>query len=394
MSEQHNLESGITGTVLVPPPGATLVQSTPGTGYDIPGRAATPRAPSLETAICPSPPAREPADPIAENVHLQPAVHGDGLIRRDVLGDPDQFLDPLCAVLRDLQRRRRFLIRSQSRLDRSIESFIALRLGSGGLPAGECKKIYARAAMLMSIVALDDAAVPAPDNPLEGDAASKDLVKVAAARKKAAAARKIAAESAAALRRGLSHEESLILAEEHEIIRISLVQRKPVDDLRRMTECAMVEVAHTLPVWPFVEGVRGVSALGLAVIIGEAGDPTAYRDKHTLCKRLGLGVVDGVRQGSPGEDATPEDWVRHGDVKRRRAEMFAFLYDVMIRAQWRAEKDDVPAHALGPYGEIYGRQKTVYLGRGLLAGHADKAARRYAAKAFIRDLRSAWRAAA
>ena len=68
----------------------------------------------------------------------------------------------------------------------------------------------------------------------------------------------------------------------------------------------------------------------------------------------------------------------------------------MLRAQWRGEKKDddgniiSPGHAIGPYGEHYRRKKAEYIAREHPA--PDRAARRYMAKMFLRDLLNAWRA--
>jgi hypothetical protein len=70
----------------------------------------------------------------------------------------------------------------------------------------------------------------------------------------------------------------------------------------------------------------------------------------------------------------------------------------MFLHQWRgplhnaANEIIAPGYPLGPYGAHYERKKTEYFERGLTSGHADKAARRYMAKMFIRDLWKAWRA--
>jgi hypothetical protein len=77
--------------------------------------------------------------------------------------------------------------------------------------------------------------------------------------------------------------------------------------------------------------------------------------------------------------------------RRWQAEMWAMLDDVLHRAQWRAERDGAPAHALGPYGEHYARKHAEYVARDHPA--PGKAARRYMAKMFIRDLWCAWSAA-
>ena len=148
-------------------------------------------------------------------------------------------------------------------------------------------------------------------------------------------------------------------------------------------------LAKTLPVWPFFAGVRGASAKTLAIIVAEAGDLSKYPKKGHLWTRLGLGVRDGKRQGSipPGlsGDARRETWKDRKYSPHRRAETFALIDDVLLRAQWQH------ATALGPYGAHYARKKAEYIARD--KSYADRSARRYTTKRFIRDLWKAWRAA-
>jgi hypothetical protein len=138
-----------------------------------------------------------------------------------------------------------------------------------------------------------------------------------------------------------------------------------------------------------------------------------------LFKRLGIGVVDGRRQGSPGIGASAEDWIRHGFDCERRSQVYVFLDDTLFKQQWRKDGDLV-----GTYGIIYrdrktlenyknnaglnkdeaarqlksarklsAKQKAVLSEGRLLPKHIDNRARRYMSQCFIRDLRNAWRAA-
>jgi hypothetical protein len=81
-------------------------------------------------------------------------------------------------------------------------------------------------------------------------------------------------------------------------------------------------------------------------------------------------------------------WIARGYNPHRRAEVYAFIDDVMLRQQYQG------GITLGPYGEHYVRKKEEYLrrfeGEKGDKGHADNAARRYMAKKFVRDLWRAW----
>lgn len=268
-------------------------------------------------------------------------------------------VDELCNGLVYAQRQRSFCIKSQSRCDRSIESFIATLLGfKTDLTEAERKKLFKLAGTIRQKI---EKAGPEFDYAQYGD--------------------QIAGVAPMILR--------------------SAEARSAWDMHRADIEARMKEVARQLPGWPFVQNVKGVSELGLAVIIGEAGNLSNYANPAKLWKRFGLAVVDGHRQGIVPSNISREDrataWIERGYVPRRRAEIYVFCDDMLCRAQWRAEKTDEdglvePAHAIGPYGEIYANRKAEMLARGKTAGHADKDARRYMTKAFLVDLHRAWRA--
>jgi hypothetical protein len=294
-------------------------------------------------------------------------------------------LDVVCSEIMSWQRDRVLAITMQSRCDRGVEARIRFYLGyHPKMSDAERKRLSALARSIKITIEKDK---PAPAG-YEGVAQRFNL-----------------------------------------IVKCNLIARSQWDKLRLDTEKKMKALSRTLPVWAWIEGVRGVSALGLAVIVGEAGDLSDYPDDNPdletgvarkpfrhlrpehygpacLCKRLGMAVLDGRRQGNPGKDATSEDWITHGYNRKRRAQIWSMLDDVMFRQQWAADKDEdgknpvktkkpvaVPAHPLGPYGAHYARKKAEYLAREWTPGHADKAARRYMSKMFLRDLWRQWRAA-
>lgn len=316
---------------------------------------------------------------------------------------PISSLGDICGALMRAQRDRVFAIVMQSRCDRAVEAYIRIRLGYR---------------------TVDDEGNPAPE-------AERKKLSALAVRIKAAVEN---GEDAPAGTEALAASVAMIVER-------NKIGRAVWDEFRAITEKNMIVLAKQLPVWPFVESVKGVSALGLAVIVGEAGDLGGYPKKGHLWKRLGMAVLDGKRQGNPGAGATAEDWIAHGYKKQRRAQIWAMLDDVMLRQQWAGDKDEdgenpresgkpvaVPAHALGLYGEYYGRKKAFYIamneqrayaaqaaemlaaskrkgdrfdkksretleaGR-ILPKHIDNRARRYMAKMFLRDLWKAWRGA-
>lgn len=197
----------------------------------------------------------------------------------------------------------------------------------------------------------------------------------------------------------------------------------PAEEMRAAAEAEMETLAAHLPVAEWVKTVKGFTLKGLACIIAQAGDLSKYPNPDKLKRRLGLAPFekDGItRSGSTWArrgGLKAEDWVEYGYNKKRRAEVFAFVDDVMFRSQWRGDRDAdgkdpkktkqpvaIPAHAIGLYGEAYGRKKAEYVARVEATAdlpnddpakwtpkRADSAARRYMAQQFIIDLWRAWR---
>lgn len=175
------------------------------------------------------------------------------------------------------------------------------------------------------------------------------------------------------------------------------------DGIEDQTTKSMEKLAKQIPAYEWVKSVRGFGAVSFARIVGEAGDISVYSNPAKLWKRMGLAVMSGQRQGNPGKGATAVDWTEHGYSGRRRSISWQ-MADTLFRAQWRGEKEGVPAHAIGPYGEDYARKKAEYAARieatadlpatdpaKWTPARADKAARRYMEKAVLRDLWREWR---
>lgn len=259
----------------------------------------------------------------------------------------------ICAELIELQRQRRFCIRLQSQIDRGLEARLARQLGyHTELPEAEGREIFKRAAAIRRAVVTDD-----------------QLAR-------------------------LDEREQKVAREWHPLILQTEQSRVGWDRQRHAIEAAMEALAQQLPVWSWAEPIRGFTAKGLAIIVAEACSEAApelgaYRSHQNLCKRLGLGVVAGHRQGSPGKEASADDWIAEGYDKTRRAEIWAVLDYSLLLGQWRAARGDNEAYPLGSYGAIYSRQVAEYGRRGWK--HAKRAAARFMAKCLIRDLWRAWR---
>jgi hypothetical protein len=205
------------------------------------------------------------------------------------------------------------------------------------------------------------------------------------------------------------------------LVAISADNRAPWVKLRKDVEKQMADLATYLPVYDFAKSVRGLGDLGLACLVAEAGIPIGdYRTVSGLWSRMGLGVKDGQRQGGwCNKEQLVND---NGDptlryAPKRRAEAWAFCSDSMFRGQWAGDKDEdgndpkksgkpvlAPAHAVGPYGEVYGRRRMHTASRVIATeslpttdrdkwtnGRCHNDARRIMTKALLRDLWRVWR---
>ncbi len=284
----------------------------------------------------------------AANQEMPPGGQVHGLVARSSHNAHD--LAAIIAEMRELQSQRRFCIKSQSRCDRSIESFIARGLGFN-----------------------------AEQDEKQRKAAFAEAQRIRREVEKGGIGR----EDHAGNRQG-QHADAAPL------ILLSAQARQSWDAHRTQTEKRMEVLAKSLPVWAWASGVRGLGPKGVAIIVGEAGDLSNYATVEKLWKRLGLAVINGERQQrKSGADAAKE----HGYSPARRAEIWA-VADSFFRHQWRGAKDDAPAHAISIYGEIYARRKAATEGRDWTLGHRDADARRVMTKALVEHLWRAWKACA
>lgn len=275
-------------------------------------------------------------------------------------------LAAIITALVQLQRSRVECIKRQQQCDRAMDSFVVRAMGYTTTHApAERKRLFARAAAIRTAVE---------------QGKHVDLTDI-------------------------PHADALPA-----MIELSRQAREGWDRQRASFESAMERHAAQLPAAAWAKSVRGFTLKGLAIIVGEAGDPSGYATVSRLWKRLGLAVIDGQRQGAPGNGASAEEWTAHGYKPARRAAVWV-IGDVLFRAQWRGAKSDgdtgevmTEAHPIGPYGEVYGKRRAHTAARieassDLPNGHREKwtlarcnaDARRVMTKALIADLWAAWR---
>ncbi len=269
----------------------------------------------------------------------------------------------ICAELMELQKTRKHCIKTQGRLNRSCEAFIASHFGySTGLDEKERKSLFAQAHSLRLAIEKGGRTV---DDSREGHAPEPG------------------GEGQIRIERRDRDALSVCVP----IVIATATSREQWDKLRNGTEKKMRSLARSLPAYSWAKSVSGFGDLGLAIVIGETNDLSLYATKERVWKRLGLAVIDGERQQ---RHRAIDEATIHGYNPKRRAEIWT-IADAMFRHQWRGEKDGVPAHAIGPYGEIYAKRKAYTVTRNWTLKHRDNDARRIMSKALVEDLWKAWR---
>jgi hypothetical protein len=272
-----------------------------------------------------------------------------------------------------LQVQRRFAIVSQSRAERSTEMLIARMLGYEA-PAER------------------DVTEARKDKETARKAMFKRAATVRQTIEKVAKFNRKTGEFEFNIPKGLPAEidENVVKA-----VVSAAAGRRAWDELRESVEKQMEVRAKQLPVWSWAKDVKGLGARGLAVIIGETRDINRYDSVAKLWKRCGLAVIDGKRQGRRTD---PDEAIEHGYAPKRRAEIYAFLQDTMLRQQWRGADglirkallqmpavvahceskhielktlkgdplmelaqqfgvEDIAGEPAGPYGEVYRRRR-------------------------------------
>jgi hypothetical protein len=188
-----------------------------------------------------------------------------------------------------------------------------------------------------------------------------------------------------------------------DVIATSDQARAPADQMRDISEKAMADLAKELPVFPFVEGIRGAGELGLATIVAETGDLSNYPNPAKVWKRLGYAPYDGFagstwkRQTWRPRTLTKEEWIANPFSGERYALMHQ-IAEWLVNAQWigKAKSASGEGEPNGPYGQIYANRRahTLTTHPDWSLGHRRNDALRVTMKAFLKDLHSEWHARA
>lgn len=134
---------------------------------------------------------------------------------------------------------------------------------------------------------------------------------------------------------------------------------KEISTEREKPEAAMRALARQLPVYQsFVKGTCGFAEIGLAMIVGEAGDLTNYSGPDKLKRRMGLAPYCGK---------APSTWARCGGLKKREWTMIGYsrrrrsgMY-VIAGALLKHKKKN-------RYGALYAQYQAHELAKAKLAG--------------------------
>lgn len=165
---------------------------------------------------------------------------------------------------------------------------------------------------------------------------------------------------------------------------------------RAALEKSLKHLAKQSHVAHFVEETPGFGLLGLAQIIGEAGDLAMYANPAKLWKRMGLGLISSGERQQRFTDKNKA--IEAGYSPRRRSVMFV-LGDSMIKSQGpyrelylkRKEYERVTAEAAGLKVLPAAKIKVAEKAKCRSEGHVHIRAQRYMEKRLLRDLWRVWR---
>jgi hypothetical protein len=160
--------------------------------------------------------------------------------------------------------------------------------------------------------------------------------------------------------------------------------------------CRTLAMRHPLYA-AFVEPIFGMAALGLAQLLGEAGEFTRYLTVAKLWKRMGVAVINGERQ----RRVTGEAALLHGYAPERRAILWN-IGDALIkkanryrevylaRKVYELESAQKAGLTVLPQAVLSRKPKgEMHLYRS--QGHVHNRAKRYTEKRLLRDIWSAAR---
>lgn len=155
---------------------------------------------------------------------------------------------------------------------------------------------------------------------------------------------------------------------------------------REKIEKRMVEIVKDLPIWKWAETVNGLGPLGLATILGEAGDPSNYPTVCKFRKRLGWAPAECYPKGKTGGRKIPRSCkgAIYGDVA---IPLFLAQSPIVDKTTGEVKRE------AGPYRKVYDarRAHTATTHPEWTKKHAQKDALRVMIQRLLTDLWLAWR---
>jgi hypothetical protein len=270
---------------------------------------------------------------------------------------PYADLGPLVSQIRYWHRHRVYAMECRKSADLRLGSFLRLALGwSLSLPDGDKKRINTQAHTLIELGEAEAKGKPADiDEPA--------------------------------------------YQEWREVIIASIQARAPFDAIEKQAEKEVDKLARQLPVWPWWQAnVFSSKATSLGIIVAEAGDLGGYANHSKLWKRMGVAVIDGLRQGGLSKSAPKDKWIEHGYNRQRRSRMWN-IGDALIKAdkgEWRRtylhrkEYERKRAEGLGltvaPAAKIPAKRQSEFMSD----GHIHRRAQRYMEKKLLKHLWQVW----
>jgi hypothetical protein len=164
--------------------------------------------------------------------------------------------------------------------------------------------------------------------------------------------------------------------------------RQALEEKAAQSAKQLEKLAKQLPVWPWVESVRGAGAMTLGQVVAECGDLSLYDGPAKVWKRMGVGIVDGERQRRVA--GNPELAKRMGYSPKRRAMVYNIACSLVKgnKGNYYAYYREVKAAAT-ERGWDKQKSKPPYPGASG-TNRAEQHALRLLGKRYLRDLWREW----
>ena len=269
---------------------------------------------------------------------------------------PDGLIETIMQI-RAQHRARRFAMKQQFKLDRSLESYVRINF-TDWEPGGDKKSRDKANAKVAELIKEARTTTVDPDNGLQRAILANDTA------------------------------------------------RRQFDVERKRAEKQMEALAKTLPVYQFVEKISGFGALGLATIVAECASNNApmsvgsYRHFYKVWKRLGYSPYEGLagstwkRPTWRPRALTSEEWIAN-PFSGERYSLIQQIGESLLKHQTisKLKTASGKTEPKGPYGAIYcnRREHTATVHPDWSDMHAKRDAERIVVKNLLRDLWRAWR---